>query len=146
MITCYDYLIVKELSSYCSQTKVIISLVIVIFQLFTDNVSINRIKFINTYCSPLSITIDFHTSLIRISIFLKIYHTREWITVPNPCRIYNKCSHYIERIYMYAHSSTQYRIIIVNISTSTINVCIKRTLKDSEVIDITIVEVIHFHR
>ena len=70
------------------QAKVIIINVIVISQLFTDSLSISRIKSIITYCSPLSITVDLHTSFIRIITSLETYHTIERIIVPDSSSIY----------------------------------------------------------
>ena len=72
------------------QAKVIVSVIIVVSQLFTDSLYIRRTKSITTYCSPLSITVNLHTSLIRITTSLKTYHTKKRITVSDPSGIYTK--------------------------------------------------------
>ena len=124
-------LIRKELLLYYSHIEMIISIVIVISQLFTDSLSISRIKSIITYCPPLSITVDLHTSLIGIITSLKTYHTIERITVPDSRGICTKMI-YVRKILILTavHSS----IIRVSVSTSTINDSRERTLKDSKVI------------
>ena len=122
-------LIRKELLLYYSHIEMIISIVIVISQLFTNSLSISRTKSIITYCSPLSITVDLHTSLIGIITSLKTYHTIERITVPNPSSICTKMIYCEILILTAVHSS----IVRASVSTFTINVCRERTLKDSEV-------------
>ena len=122
------------------------SIVIIISQLFTDSLSIIRIKSIITYCSPLSITVDLHTSFIRIITSLKTYHTRVRITVPNPCRIYNKYNYNIWNEYILILTAVHSSIIRISVSTSTINICRKRTLKDSQITTTVTVEIIHFHK
>ena len=121
----------------------IIIIITIISQLFTDSLGISRTKSIITYCSPLSITIDLYTSFIWITTSLKTYHTRERIAVPDSSGICNKMISNKEIFLLTAvHSS----IIRVSVITSTINVCIKRTLKYSKVVAIRTVEVIHLHR
>ena len=124
-------LIRKELLLYYSHIEMIISIVKVISQLFTDSLSINKIKSIITYCSPLSITVDLHTSLIGIITSLKTYHTIERITVPYSSGICAKMIYNRKILILTAvHSS----IISVSVSTFTINDSRERTLKDSKVI------------
>ena len=124
-------LIRKELLLYYSHNEMIISIVIVISQLFTDSLSISRTKSIITYCSPLSITVDLHTTLIGIITSLKTYHTIEKITVPDSSGICAKMI-YVRKILILTavHSS----IINLSVSTFTINDSRERTLKDSKVI------------
>ena len=124
-------LIRKKLLLYYSHIEMIISIVIVISQLFTNSLSISRTKSIITYCSPLSITVDLHTSLIGIITSLKTYHTIEKITVPDSSGICTKMI-YVRKILILTavHSS----IISVSVSTFTINDSRERTLKDSEVV------------
>ena len=69
-------------------------MVIVISQLFTDNYSIILVKFVITYCSPLSITVDLNPPLIRIGTSLQSYHTRVRINVPDPSGVCNKFKMY----------------------------------------------------
>ena len=56
----------------------------VVSHLLADSVSISCTEPSTAYCPPLSITINLHMSFIRIVSSLKTYHTREWITVPDP--------------------------------------------------------------
>ena len=126
-----DYVNKEELLLYYSHNEMIISIVIVISQLFTDSLSISRTKSIITYCSPLSITVDLHTSLIGIITSLKTYHTIEKITVPDSSGICAKLI-YVRKILILTavHSS----IISLSVCTFTINDSRERTLKDSKVI------------
>ena len=121
----------------------IIVVKIVVSQLSTDSFSVSIIKSIITYCSPLSITVDLYTSFIRIITSLETYHTRIRITVPDFSSICKKHQMLQKLINFTAiHSS----IIRSSISTSIITVCIKSTLKDSEVAATVTSEVIHLHR
>ena len=121
----------------------IIVVIIVVSQLSTDSFSVSIIKSIITYCSPLSITVDLYTSFIRIITSLETYHTRIRITVPDSSSICKKHQMLQKLINLTAiHSS----IIRSSISTSIITVCIKSTLKDSEVAATVTSEVIHLHR
>ena len=124
-------LIRKKLLLYYSHIEMIISIVIVISQLFTDSLSISRTKSIITYCSPLSITVDLHTSLIGIITSLKTYHTIERTTVPDSSGICAKMI-YVRKILILTavHSS----IIRVSVTSTIIKDSRERTLKDSKVI------------
>ena len=85
--------------------EVIIIIVTVKSQLFANSLSISRTKYIITYCFPLSITVDFNVSLIRITASLKLYQTRERITVPDPNSICCK-NVSIEEIFIHLQQQT----------------------------------------
>ena len=120
----------------------IVICIIGISQLFTEYKCIIRIKSIITYCSPLSMTIDLHTSFIRVHSSYKTYHTRVRITVPDSSGIYNN----INKMYNYQIK----QIVLTTIDSSikrirtacTINSCRIKALEDSEIIVMRTVEVI----
>ena len=120
--------------------EVLIFDVVRITKLSTNYRCFSRTKSIITYCSPLSITIDLHTSFINKVTSLKAYHTRVGITVPNPSSIYISSN----KIYCTVQLTARHSSIIIVRITSTIYVCRVGTLQDSEVVVVGTIDIIQY--
>ena len=132
------YLPLISLYSLIIIFEVITIIVTVKSQLFANSLSISRTKYIITYCFPFYITVEFNVSLIRITASLKLYQTRERITVPDPSGICCKNDKYWRIIYTLTAANSS--IIRVSIITSSIDDSRERDSQYSTV------EVIHCHR